>query len=253
MAALADLGRQYSLSARVAATFRVKSSFNHGALLVLPEGASREDLMTERDFQGHALRYGLAWYRHAREVRRRICPNGSLYLVTGVDKTRSWGLTSFSTTSDMRMVSVKLGIANTSSWEYAGCAMFRQSDDNCPPAHENQCVFLRGFTISERGLFSATLTGQEVRVEDGKGLSPGILSLATSNRNTAWTLVGSTLSKLGNRLSGSEQTEDETGENDSEYTVGLQSVPGRPQVSFHTSMSHSNITIVTSLVIHRIL
>lgn len=229
---------------------------------MLPEGASRKDLVTERDFQDHALRYGQSWYRYARDVRRRICPNGCLYLVTGADKARSWGLTSFSMTSDMCMVSVNLGIADTSRWEYSGCA-FRQSNDTCPPGNENQCVFLRGFMISVRGILDALLTGQEVLVEDSKGLSPESLSKANSSRNTAGVL-GIILNRVKNKFFGSEnvhavvRTEDKSngaGENgpENQYNVTVHPVPSPPQVCFQVACATMIYPQFSSLVIHQLL
>jgi hypothetical protein len=158
----------HSHPARVAAGFHLRSSFDIGALLVLPEGASRQDLKNIGDYQKYALQHGLAWYQYARE-RGRVCPEGSLYLVTGHDKTRRWGLTSFSSTPGMHVVSVKLGLNDTSCWGYSGCVGFRLSDDKHPPVEKNQCVFLRGITISEQGS-SAKKSGKRVRVEDDNRL-----------------------------------------------------------------------------------
>ena len=230
--------------------------------MVLPEGASHEDLRNERDFRNHALQYGLAWYQYAREIRGRMCPNGSLYLVTGHDKARSWGLTSFSTASaEMRMVSVKLGIANTACWESSGCAMFRQSDDSLSATNENQCVFLRGFMISKRGFFNAMLTGQEVRVEDGIGAGTRI----PSSQNTIRASFGRILGTMDSWLSGSEnvhvmeQTEDENHDNaenmhKNQYDVVVQSVPGLSKVC--SSQPHGYMIyprFPSSFAIHQLL
>jgi len=55
--------------ARIVADFHLESSCNAGALLVLPEGVSRQDLRTSRDFLDYALQHGVGWYQYARDVR----------------------------------------------------------------------------------------------------------------------------------------------------------------------------------------
>jgi hypothetical protein len=81
--------------------------------------------------------------------------------------------------------------------------MFRQSDESHPSMHENQCVFLRGFMISERGFFNALLTGEEVRVEDGEGLVLGASpSTTTSSQNTVGASLGRILHAMVDWLAG---------------------------------------------------
>lgn len=95
--------------------------------------------------------------------------------------------------------------------------------------------------ISGRGLLTAMLTGQEVCVEDGKGLSPGGLSMTTSSLNTAGAALGSILCRAGNWLTGSgnvhasEHSEDKHNGTSSEnqFGVAVESVPGIPQVCIH--------------------
>ncbi|THU94905.1 hypothetical protein K435DRAFT_667421, partial [Dendrothele bispora CBS 962.96] len=62
---------------------------NRGALLLLPDGATRVDVETIIPFRQYAYRNCEEWYRFA-ESRGIEVENGSLYFVTGYDKTESW-------------------------------------------------------------------------------------------------------------------------------------------------------------------
>ena len=71
-----------------------------GALLVLPEGASRKDLRSQKaQFRKCAIDNALCWYQFANNRLQRDIPNGSLILVTGCDMASSWGIASFSDVS----------------------------------------------------------------------------------------------------------------------------------------------------------
>jgi hypothetical protein len=76
-----------------------------GALLILPEGASRQDVRSHKaQFRQCAIENALRWYIFANERLERDIPNGSLILVTGCDMTSSWGIASFSdVSSDMEV------------------------------------------------------------------------------------------------------------------------------------------------------
>lgn len=176
-----------------------------GALLVLPEGGSCEDLKNRLPFRMHALQHGLEWYKFAREIGGRDCSDDSLYLVTGHDKVRSWGLTSFSASPGMGIVLLRLGISDTSQWKSFGCARFRRSDETRHPKTLNQSVFLRGYLISVRSFLPALLFGEKVRVEDSNGSkisrsTQTFISTAISEQNTsaAGTFLGGIQNLVGN-------------------------------------------------------
>lgn len=77
--------------------FRFTCSSSEGAILLLPDGACRRDLVKKRkDFSEHAICNALRWYRFANEEQGREIPNGSLILVTGCDMAVSWGIASLS-------------------------------------------------------------------------------------------------------------------------------------------------------------
>jgi hypothetical protein len=68
-----------------------------GAVLVLPEGASRKDIRGHKaQFRRCAMENAFCWYQFANKRLERDIPNGSLILVTGCDMAASWGIASFS-------------------------------------------------------------------------------------------------------------------------------------------------------------
>lgn len=71
----------------------MSSRAREGAILVLPHGGSREDLLSTSRLNDYIKKHALDWYQytcqHARSSARTI-PNGSLYLITGCDKAKSW-------------------------------------------------------------------------------------------------------------------------------------------------------------------
>jgi hypothetical protein len=87
----------------------ISTATTEGALLVLPEGASRRDLRSRKAlFRRCAMENALCWYRFANKQLERDIPNGSLVLVTGCDMTSSWGIASFADISSDMDVELKL-------------------------------------------------------------------------------------------------------------------------------------------------
>jgi len=66
-------------------------------------------------FLKQATKHGLRWYEYANVTRQRLAKNGSLYLVTGSDKTDSWGIASCSNSSKGDEVSLKFTAAQIAS------------------------------------------------------------------------------------------------------------------------------------------
>ncbi|KAF5369028.1 hypothetical protein D9758_003117 [Tetrapyrgos nigripes] len=85
----------------------LKFEDREGALLILPEGAARVDVESVIPFRQYAHRHCESWYRFA-ESRGIEVENGSLYFVTGYDKTSSWENAVFSNSSRAASVSLKL-------------------------------------------------------------------------------------------------------------------------------------------------
>ncbi len=134
-----------------------------GAILVLPDGGARYDALNLSQFRSYATRNAHASYQFANIVCGREATNGSLYLVTGCDKTCSWGAASFFNPADTRSFSLKFlvgGVAEGNiklgySWKSTSSADVRAYPDGgltyfVDSLRPNQCVFLRGFGISIR-------------------------------------------------------------------------------------------------------
>ena len=152
----------------VGAGFRFKCSSNEGALLVLPDGASRKNLIPLKAFREYAIVQTPAWYDFVTNQLNRIITNGSLYLVTGVDKARSWGVASYSNIPGERHILLRPSDANDTSapatrhyaWERSGQVAARAGPRR-PVRQENQCVFVRGYKLALRtNRIASALKGQ---------------------------------------------------------------------------------------------
>ncbi|KAF8216834.1 hypothetical protein K438DRAFT_1535685, partial [Mycena galopus ATCC 62051] len=75
----------FPISIGSSVTFNFQSK--EGAILVLPHGASRLDLLPLETFRAHVRKYSTPWYSFARDF---LPSTGSLFVVTGCDKTASW-------------------------------------------------------------------------------------------------------------------------------------------------------------------
>ncbi|KAJ7614208.1 hypothetical protein DFH06DRAFT_135646 [Mycena polygramma] len=122
------------------------------AVLILPEGASRQDLLPVKSFRAHVRKFSDQWNQFA---RARLPPGESLFVVTGCDKTTSWGIATVSAASGTVGVSLKfalVGIAEGTvapryQWEDFGSATVRASGEIWSARTENQCIFIRGFFV----------------------------------------------------------------------------------------------------------
>ncbi|KAF7336937.1 Calcineurin responsive transcriptional factor [Mycena venus] len=66
-----------------------------GAVLALPHGAHLEKLENLENIRQYAAKHAESWYKYVNETRGRGLANGSLYLVTGWEKAKSWDMASF--------------------------------------------------------------------------------------------------------------------------------------------------------------
>lgn len=77
------------------------SSMSEGAVLILPSGASREDLVYPQRLYDYVKLNAMKWYQLCNKVddekgtRAHNVPNGTLHLVTGVDRAASWATATF--------------------------------------------------------------------------------------------------------------------------------------------------------------
>ncbi|KAJ7679593.1 hypothetical protein B0H17DRAFT_907741, partial [Mycena rosella] len=66
-----------------------------GAVLALPHGSHLAKLENMEHMRRYTAENAESWYRHINGYRGRRLANGDLYLVTGVEKARSWGMAAF--------------------------------------------------------------------------------------------------------------------------------------------------------------
>ncbi|KAF8189171.1 hypothetical protein K438DRAFT_1676891 [Mycena galopus ATCC 62051] len=66
-----------------------------GAVLALPYGAHLKKLRNVENIRAYATEHAASWYRYINGPRGRGLANGELYLVTGCEKARSWGMASY--------------------------------------------------------------------------------------------------------------------------------------------------------------
>ena len=147
--------------------YNVSSSSSETAVLTMPDGAMCEDYSNEAAIRRCSIKNAMSWYEFINGELGREAPNGSLYVVTGCDKSTSWGIAtvaegSSSQALSLQFTAVKIGIsANYNcSWSTTGGAIVRSSIatdlGEGVEQTQNQCLFVRGYKIMIReGLMAA--------------------------------------------------------------------------------------------------
>lgn len=128
------------------------------AMLVLPHGADRYQAKPYDKYKTYISEHGKSWYEYLNSDQQRGARNGSLYLVTGCDKARSWGLAAGLVHRERQlgfsiMSPAGLPASGTvgfhASWSTVGGVESRRYPALTTEIteDENQCVFARGFVI----------------------------------------------------------------------------------------------------------
>ncbi|KAF8549067.1 hypothetical protein OG21DRAFT_1515569 [Imleria badia] len=128
-----------------------------GAILILPDGATSHDLPANERFRQVAVERAFDWYEVAKELYGESISSGSLYLVTGFYKARTWSLASFSdaaAATEPRHIRVmpRNGDGTTAGRDWK-CSFPVQYRDGPGPGHNgsvNQTIFISGFKIAVR-------------------------------------------------------------------------------------------------------
>ncbi|KAK0194414.1 hypothetical protein F5146DRAFT_977798 [Armillaria mellea] len=157
--------------ARAEASFEFTTAKESAAILCLPNSATKREILNKAAIKEYATTNGAAWYNYVNgpQYLGREAPNGSLYVVTGCDKTDSWGTAAVSKPSHSRSVCLSFtagGMAGgdiraSHTWSAGFSADTRvyplpSTNYPYPVDRENQCIFARGFTISlSDGLFKS--------------------------------------------------------------------------------------------------
>ncbi|KAF7366782.1 WD40 containing domain protein [Mycena sanguinolenta] len=123
-----------------------------GAVLALPHGSHLEKLQSVASMRQYAARYAESWYKYANVARGRGLVNGSLYLVTGSENAKSWGMAHFhdvSPESELFQLLFKPTTDAHNNYQY------RWERTNCHRKHSNfnstllnQTTFIHAFAIS---------------------------------------------------------------------------------------------------------
>lgn len=132
---------------------RFQSSSQEGALLYLPYGAQSQNTLEKGQLLQLAKDCAVDWYRHIYSISGEEDLNGSLYLVTGHDKTSSWANAAHYIGPTPEVVDLKLGFFQLSNSIELGCRWktYNGAETNSGPEegarHLNQTIFIRGFKI----------------------------------------------------------------------------------------------------------
>ncbi|KAJ7717492.1 hypothetical protein DFH07DRAFT_342110 [Mycena maculata] len=175
-----------SFPATAGSTVTFKLQSKECAILVLPEGATRERLLPLEKFRKHVAKHAQEWYALAGD---RLAPKDHLFVVTGCDKAASWGIATASTTSGGVSASLKfavVGVAGASlspqyEWQDFGSATVRTSRDRGLPRMENQSVFIRGFFVPKKAPLLTLTLGRFRALWDVVPRARGRISLEIKN------------------------------------------------------------------------
>ncbi|KJA22651.1 hypothetical protein HYPSUDRAFT_1084056, partial [Hypholoma sublateritium FD-334 SS-4] len=149
-------------------TFETKDS--EGAILTMPQGSHSIDLRNVKNFRQYLAQNAESWYQYVNSDEcGREANNGDLRLVTGCDKTKAWGMATFSRSSSESIQQVPFWLnfkphletsGRTYKWETSGSIEGRTGPsvheiDDLRSANEpgdvtfiNQCLFIRAMSVS---------------------------------------------------------------------------------------------------------
>ena len=160
---------------------------------MMPNGAYHEDLLNFQDFKVIASQNAEEWYRFAIGTCGRDIKNGQLRLVTGCDKTNSWGIATYSDLQEPVTLSLTANGTHAPveyAWDYEGRIeakagpKFEESLNSAgnreyPQNVHNQTTFLRSFTLTLAEdvwkTVPSTLT-QDLSVNNNSGFSKLLLN-----------------------------------------------------------------------------
>jgi hypothetical protein len=138
----------------ILSTRDLKFSSSYGAALMLPDGASKMDMKSYSAIQRYIYRNAKHWYQHINEVWDIDAPNGSLYIITGCDKCRSYELAAFYNPAHRQQeltFQFKNGasnVAGTLTYTTISDCSVGMRNSGGRNEKENLAVFLRGFRVA---------------------------------------------------------------------------------------------------------
>ncbi|KAJ3987843.1 hypothetical protein F5890DRAFT_660182 [Lentinula detonsa] len=121
-----------------------------GALLILPEGATSTDHQSLDEFRDHARIWARKWF-HCANSSPESRGTKNLYLVTGCDKTRAWGVACF---LDAPVGSVLMHFVPTAGeppkYRFSRRDYTEVQSGSDKLGNRSGCVFTRGYKIAVR-------------------------------------------------------------------------------------------------------
>ncbi|KAJ4473795.1 hypothetical protein J3R30DRAFT_3406645 [Lentinula aciculospora] len=129
-----------------------------GAILMLPDGSMRVDLENKKIFRQYANRNAHRWFTYVEDARGRESEDLSLYIITGTDRTSSFGVASFCNTQNQEM-NLRFNIDGHTHMHFWSKHHYAESRSGPRLAlgdplgidrPVNQSIFLRGFKINKR-------------------------------------------------------------------------------------------------------
>ncbi|KAF5365229.1 hypothetical protein D9758_005429 [Tetrapyrgos nigripes] len=157
----------------------LKFSHSRGAVLMLPEGASRADYLNLDGFRKYAAKNAPLWYQFVNGTLGLEAGCSSLYLLTGYDKSACWEAAEFSHPSKDQSFSIQFtaGLSNSGRLTLSHSSLLRSpvSSRCSDPSNNlnNQSVFIRGFKITLRqGLRDRLRGSTSVKVMNILGEKP---------------------------------------------------------------------------------
>ncbi|KZP33219.1 hypothetical protein FIBSPDRAFT_721276, partial [Athelia psychrophila] len=91
----------------VQASDGVALSSSESALLTMPDGAMGEDYTSLDEIRTYSIEHAISWYEFINGKLHRAAPNGSLYVVTGCDKSTAWGIATVGQHSSLQECSLQ--------------------------------------------------------------------------------------------------------------------------------------------------
>ncbi|KAK7451048.1 hypothetical protein VKT23_012723 [Stygiomarasmius scandens] len=132
---------------------------SEGAILLLTEGARRVDYRGLPDIRDYAMKHAESWYRYLTDQVRMDAYNGSLYVITGYDRTCCYENLSFQSSSQETSISFRFASPLLPNGDFGrlGFSCSSISDQELrrgasSPEHHlhNLSPFIRGFKIMLR-------------------------------------------------------------------------------------------------------
>ncbi|KAF5372059.1 hypothetical protein D9758_005115 [Tetrapyrgos nigripes] len=139
-----------------------RSSREQGAVLILPEGARRVDYEGLQDIRNYTKKNAESWYRYLNDQVGMDADNGSLYVITGFDRTSCYENLSFASSSRDTSLSFRFSCPLLSNGDFGRLSLSYSSlpqhehwRGGSNPGHtlHNLSPFVRGFKIMIRQSF----------------------------------------------------------------------------------------------------